>query len=101
MLTSSLSHDHGPDHDSSEQMIIVYTTGPECMRCTMTKRLLAQRGVRFIEVDIRTNPAAREYVVHDLGYTQAPVVVVSDEDHWSGFRPDKVDALAARLGIVR
>ncbi|WP_349426535.1 glutaredoxin-like protein NrdH [Microbacterium sp. LWS13-1.2] len=82
-------------------MIIVYTTGPECMRCTMTKRLLAQQGVRFIEVDIRTNPAAREYVVDDLGYTQAPVVVVSDEDHWSGFRPDKLDALASRLGNVR
>ena len=82
-------------------MIIVYTTGSECMRCTMTKRLLSQRGVRFIEVDIRTNSAAREYVVDDLGYTQAPVIVVSDEDHWSGFRPDKVDALASRLGIVR
>lgn len=86
--------------EPSEGTVIVYTTGPECMRCTMTKRLLAQKGVRFIEVDIRTNPCAREYVADDLGYTQAPVVVVSDEDHWSGFRPDKLDALASRLGIV-
>jgi glutaredoxin-like protein NrdH len=27
---------------------------------------------------------------------QAPVVI-TDGDHWSGFRPDKIDELAARL----
>jgi glutaredoxin-like protein NrdH len=27
---------------------------------------------------------------------QAPVVV-TDEDHWSGFRPDMIDELATRL----
>ena len=27
---------------------------------------------------------------------QAPVVV-TDEGHWSGFRPDKIDELASRL----
>ncbi len=31
-----------------------------------------------------------------LGYMQAPVVI-TDEDHWSGFRPDKIDELAQRL----
>jgi len=31
-----------------------------------------------------------------LVYLQAPVVV-TDEDHWSGFRPDKIDELASRL----
>ena len=28
-----------------------------------------------------------------LGYMQAPVVV-TDQDHWSGFRPDKIEELA-------
>ena len=100
MLTRELSRDHESHAEPAEGTIVVYTTGPECIRCTMTKRLLTQRGVRFSEVDIRTNPAAREYVVDDLGYTQAPVVVVSDEDHWSGFRPDKLDGLASRLGML-
>jgi hypothetical protein len=35
-------------------------------------------------------------VIEDLGYTEAPVVVVSDEDHWSGFRPDQIDRLIKR-----
>jgi glutaredoxin-like protein NrdH len=34
--------------------------------------------------------------VKELGYLQAPVVI-TDEDHWSGFRPDKISELAARL----
>lgn len=79
---------------SLAHVVSVYTTGPECIRCVLTKRLLAEKGVRFLEVDIRSNDAAREYVVDDLGYTEAPVVVVTDEDHWSGFRPDKLNALA-------
>lgn len=28
-----------------------------------------------------------------LGYMQAPVVV-TEQDHWSGFRPDKIEELA-------
>ncbi|HAZ98329.1 MAG TPA: NrdH-redoxin, partial [Halomonas sp.] len=31
--------------------------------------------------------------VEALGYRQLPVVVVGEE-HWSGFRPDRIQALA-------
>jgi hypothetical protein len=33
-------------------------------------------------------------VVDELGYTEAPVVVVDEHDHWSGFRPDQIDRIA-------
>ncbi|QBR73330.1 glutaredoxin family protein [Microbacterium sediminis] len=46
------------------------------------------------------NVAAREYVTDDLGYSQAPVVVVDDHDHWSGFQPAKIRELAARIGAT-
>lgn len=97
MLTERAAH----DPRSEEHAVSVYTTGPECIRCLLTKRLLAEKGVRFLEVDIRSNDAAREYVVDDLGYTEAPVVVVTDEDHWCGFRPDKIDALADQHRSLR
>lgn len=32
-------------------------------------------------------------MVKELGYTAAPVVVAG-EDHWSGFRPDKLATLS-------
>ncbi|MGN7969840.1 hypothetical protein [Microbacterium sp. 22296] len=46
-------------------------------------------------MDLTTNPAALEYVMDELGYSAAPVVVASDRDHWSGFRPDLIDKHAA------
>ena len=74
--------------------VTVYTTGPGCQRCKLTKDVLTRKGVSFIEVDIREQPAAREYVVDELGYTEAPVVVIDEHDHWSGFRPDHIDRIA-------
>ncbi|KJQ52620.1 hypothetical protein [Microbacterium sp. SA39] len=31
----------------------------------------------------------------DPTYTQAPIVVVDEHDHWNGFRPDCIDRIAA------
>ena len=97
MLTDTAPH----DPQSPAHAVSVYTTGPDCMRCVLTKRVLTEKGVGFREVDIRSNDAAREYVVDDLGYTEAPVVVVTEEDHWSGFRPDKLEALADQRRSLR
>ena len=79
--------------------ITVYTTGPQCMQCTMTKKALDKAGIPYVEVNIRDNDAARDYVTEELGYSQAPVCVVEDEtgeDHWSGFRPDAIKRIAKR-----
>ncbi len=53
------------------------------------------KGIEYTVVDLTTNPAALEYVMDELGYSAAPVVVASDQDHWSGFRPDLTDKHAA------
>ena len=78
--------------------VTVYSTGSACVRCTMTVKVLAAAGIPHVEVDIRTSPAALEYITGDLGYTEAPVCVVEDgtgENHWSGFRPDRIKTIAA------
>lgn len=78
-------------------MVKVYTK-PGCMQCSMTAQLLSQRGIKFDYVDISkdADAAAR---VQSLGYRQLPVVEVGDE-HWSGFRPDRVNAVAAAVEIA-
>lgn len=78
-------------------MITIYTTGPSCQRCRLTKEVMDQAGLTYLEVDIRENTAARDYVVEELRYTEAPVVVVDDQDHWSGFRPDQIKRLAEQI----
>ncbi|MEV8249451.1 glutaredoxin family protein [Microbacterium sp. NPDC076768] len=76
----------------------VYTTGPSCGKCEMTKRMLKAKGIPFIETNISHDEAAREYVTVELGYSTAPVVVVDDEDHWCDLRPDHIERVAARMG---
>lgn len=78
--------------------VTVYSAGPACVQCKQTFDHLERRGVEFTKVDLRTKVAALEYVTDQLGYSQAPVVVVDDEpeNHWYGFRPDLIDRLIKR-----
>ena len=52
-------------------MAITVYTKPACVQCTATYRALDSKGIDYN--------------------------VLTDEDHWSGFRPDKIDELASRL----
>jgi glutaredoxin-like protein NrdH len=72
-------------------MVTVYTL-PSCVQCDSTKRVLTRTGVEYGVVNLAEDPAAMT-MIKELGYTAAPVVVVGDE-HWSGFRPDKLALLA-------
>ncbi|MGO2519952.1 MAG: glutaredoxin family protein [Microbacterium sp.] len=75
----------------------VYTTGPSCGKCQITKRMLTGKGIPYIEINIREDEAARAYVTEELGYSTAPVVVVDDQDHWCDVRPDHIDRVAAHM----
>jgi glutaredoxin-like protein NrdH len=70
------------------ERVTVYTK-PACVQCTATGRALDKAQVDYDVVDISADPAARDYVMA-LGYLQAPVVVVDETTHWSGFRPDHI-----------
>lgn len=67
---------------------------PRCVQCIATSRALDNHGIPYDVVDLTASPAALAYVTDELGYSQAPVVVASDQDHWSGFRPDHIDRIA-------
>ena len=55
-------------------------------------KALDKQGLAYDIVDITEVSEARDYVMA-LGYLQAPVVVAGGE-HWSGFRPDRIRAIA-------
>lgn len=76
-------------------MTVTVYTKPACVQCNATYRALDKKGITYKSVDITTDPAALEHVL-SLGYQQAPVVI-TDADHWSGFRPDKISELAAAV----
>jgi glutaredoxin-like protein NrdH len=74
--------------------VTVYST-PSCQQCNATYRALEKKGIDFTPVDLSQDPEALE-MVRNLGYNAAPIVVAGDT-HWSGFRPDKINALASAL----
>ena len=71
-------------------MSITLYTKPACVQCTATKRELDD-GLKYEMVDISVDAQARDFVM-SLGYLAAPVLV-AHEQHWSGFRPDRIKAL--------
>ena len=74
-------------------MITVYSK-PDCMQCRMTYRAFDAKGLDYQVVDVTESANALEFV-KELGYLTAPVSVVSEHDHWGGFRPDHIDRVAA------
>ena len=76
-------------------MSITVYTKPSCVQCNATYRALDAKGIEYEVLDLSVDEAALAQV-KELGYLQAPVVV-TDEEHWSGFRPDKISELASRL----
>ncbi|HGF7190842.1 glutaredoxin-like protein NrdH [Vibrio cholerae] len=70
--------------------ITVYSK-PNCMQCVATQKALTAKGIAFEMVSLSDNQQAMDHVTA-LGYRQVPVVVAGDE-HWSGFRPDRIGQL--------
>ena len=76
-------------------MSITVYSKPNCVQCNATYRALDKQGLPYEVVDLTQDAEAMESV-KALGYQQAPVVFADDE-HWAGFRPDRIKATAARV----
>jgi glutaredoxin-like protein NrdH len=74
-------------------MAVTVYSQPACVQCNATYRALDKAGIDYAIIDITEDAEARDYVM-GLGYLQAPVVVAGEE-HWCGFRPDRIKELDA------
>ncbi|MFJ7749197.1 glutaredoxin-like protein NrdH [Arthrobacter sp. NPDC097144] len=72
-------------------MTVTVYTKPSCVQCNATYRALDKKGITYQIVDMSQDAEALERV-RALGFMQAPVVV-TEQDSWSGFRPDKIAEL--------
>jgi glutaredoxin-like protein NrdH len=71
-------------------MVTVYTK-PSCVQCDATKRMMDKLKIEYSTVDITADTEAFEMIVAK-GFKSAPVVI-TDNDSWSGFNPDKISGL--------
>ncbi|MGB4779830.1 MAG: glutaredoxin family protein [Microbacterium sp.] len=78
--------------------VTVYSLGEGCPHCVRTCNCLTVAGIRSTVIDITVDEDARRFVTEQLGYAQAPVVVIDQDPavHWCGFRPDLIQQVAKR-----
>lgn len=70
-----------------------------CVQCTASERKLNQNQVQYLHQDATSEENLKLIRELDPSYRSAPIVTVSENgvviDHWTGYRPDKIDELAA------
>ena len=71
-------------------MITVYTK-PSCVQCEATKRMMDKLKIKYSTVDITVDSEAFDMLI-SKGFKSAPVVM-TENDAWSGFNPDKISGL--------
>lgn len=77
---------------ADQPAVAVYTT-PTCQGCPKTLRTLRDHNIPHTVVDLTQDKNAYTYVTQDLGYRQAPIVVVYHRwelASWSGHNPDLI-----------
>ncbi|MBS9424470.1 glutaredoxin-like protein NrdH [Photorhabdus caribbeanensis] len=72
-------------------MSITIYSKPDCVQCSATYQALNRRNIPYQIIDLTENSQALA-TIRAMGYQQVPVVVAGTQ-HWSGFRPDKINAL--------
>ena len=80
-------------------MTVTVYSKPMCVQCDATYRALDKQGLDYEKIDVTQDVEALEFI-KGLGYQQAPVVMAGD-DHWSGYRPDRIKAAAASASQLR
>ncbi|WP_279051999.1 glutaredoxin-like protein NrdH [Cedecea davisae] len=73
-------------------MRITIYTKTDCVQCHATKRAMESRGFTFDLISLDQNPEAADDL-RARGYRQLPVVV-TEQESWSGFRPDMINRLS-------
>ena len=63
-----------------------------CPQCKVSILALNAAGITFQYRNVRQDPAAKDYI-EKLGYSSVPVTEANG-DHWYGFLPDRIKALA-------
>lgn len=72
-------------------MTVTVYTKPDCVQCDMTKRLMDREAIEYTAIDVMQDAEALE-LVKGMGYLAMPVVVAGNE-HWSGFRAERIKGL--------
>lgn len=73
--------------------ITVFTKN-DCAQCTATKKMMAEKGIEFTEINVEEHEHVFDILKMANIYSMPAVVVDTFENGWTGFRPDRIEELA-------
>ena len=79
----------------STKTVKVYST-PTCPWCKKTKSFLDDNGIAYEDLNVASDKAAREEMVHKTGQMGVPVIIV-DGEIVIGFNQAQLDKLLSEL----
>ncbi len=82
----------------SQAQVVMYVTG-WCPYCARARRLLAEKGIPYTEIDIEAEPEARAEMIRRSGGRHTVPQVFIGESHVGG--SDDLQALDASGGLER
>jgi len=74
---------------------VVLFTQPDCPPCHIVKLFLSERGVEFVERDIKKDPEAVRDLAEIYKSHSTPTLVIGDEV-MIGFNPERLDAILGK-----
>ena len=77
--------------------VTVYTTSV-CPYCVQAKRLLSDRSIPYVEVDIGTDEARRDEMIERAGGRRTVPQIFIDDEHVGGYT--ELQALADAGGLA-
>lgn len=72
-------------------MITVYTKN-DCVQCKMTKNLLKNKNIKYMEINVEDNDSVRNRL-KEQGIKQMPAVFEGSNFLFSGFQPSEVNKI--------
>lgn len=78
-------------------MTVTVYMKPACGACVATKNTLKNKGITFEVKNLMEEPEALDRFI-GMGLQAAPIVEAGEEV-WSGFREDRINALAEKLAV--
>ena len=82
-----------------DKRVIVYSKD-NCVQCKMTKQELNRHGIEFKEVNLDHVDNADDIraKLREQGFQATPVVETENET-WTGFRPDKIKEISEEENV--
>jgi len=85
----------------ADGIVVVFSPAESCVQCNATYRALDARDINYRSISVSEDDDETRAMFRELGFMRFPIVWAPGHGYWSGFRPDKIEALMTATEVER